>query len=161
MNPQDLIRIARQLASGAARGGMGRPQQAELRRAVSTAYYALFHALALCCANMVVGATRRNRSQPAWRQTYRALEHGHAKNQCNNQAVIGRFPPGIRRFAESFAEIQQERHGADYDPEATFYRDEVLQLIEEAENAITQFDGVPSIDQRAFAVFVLFRSRRN
>ena len=161
MNPHDLIRIAGLLASGTAGGNRGRPRQAELRRAVSTAYYALFHALALCCANMVVGATRRNRSQPAWRQTYRALEHGHAKNQCNNQAVIGRFPPAIRRFAELFAEMQQQRHEADYDPESVFYRDETLYLIDQVEQTITDLDGVPARDKRAFAVYVLFRSRRN
>ena len=44
MNPRDLIKIARQLASGAVDGNRGRPRQAELRRAVSAAYYALFHA---------------------------------------------------------------------------------------------------------------------
>ena len=41
MNPHDLIRIARHLASGAVGGIRGRPRQAELRRAVSAAYYAL------------------------------------------------------------------------------------------------------------------------
>ena len=67
----------------------------------------------------------------------------------------------IQEFGEMFVEMQQQRHEADYDPGAAFCRDEVLQLIDGVENAITQFDGVPSIDRRAFAVFVLFRSRRN
>ena len=82
MNPEDLIRIARGLAGGAIGGNIGRPRQAELRRAVSAAYYALFHALARCCADTLVGATPASRSQTAWTQTYRALEHGYAKNQC-------------------------------------------------------------------------------
>ena len=58
MNPDDLIRIAEHLASGGVRGRIGRPVQAELRRAVSATYYALFHALARCCANMLVGVQR-------------------------------------------------------------------------------------------------------
>lgn len=66
MNPRDLIRIARQLASGAVGGNRGRPRQAELRRAVSAAYYAMFHALALSGANTLAGSTRANRSQRAW-----------------------------------------------------------------------------------------------
>ena len=37
MNPRALIRIARQLASGNLGSGLGRPQQDELRRAISTA----------------------------------------------------------------------------------------------------------------------------
>ena len=40
MDPQELIRAARQLAVG--QNNSGQPTDAELRRAVSTAYYALF-----------------------------------------------------------------------------------------------------------------------
>ena len=61
MNPQDLLRIAEGLARGALSSGRGRPRQAELRRAVSAAYYALFHTLALCGASTLVGAARFRR----------------------------------------------------------------------------------------------------
>ena len=57
MNPNALIRIARYLASTGTGVNAGRPNQADLRRAVSTTYYALFHALARCCANTLIGAT--------------------------------------------------------------------------------------------------------
>ena len=80
MNPRDLIRISRQLASGAVGGSRGRPRQAELRRAVSAAYYALFHSLALCCAERLAGSSRASRRDQSWIQTYRALEHGYARN---------------------------------------------------------------------------------
>lgn len=73
--------------------------------------------------------------------------------------MISRFPPEIQEFGEMFVEMQQQRHEADYDPDAAYYRDEALQLIDGVENTITQFDGVPSIDKRAFAVYVLFRLR--
>ena len=106
VNPDDLIRIAEHLASGGVGGGIGRPVQAELRRAVSATYYALFHALARCCANMLVGvATPASRSQQAWTQVYRALEHGHAKNQCCKlEDKLSRFPQtdtGIRAIQSS------------------------------------------------------------
>ena len=65
----------------------GRPRQTELRRAVSAAYYALFHTLANSCATTLVGSTRANRDQTAWRQTYRSLEHGHAQRQCDNRSL--------------------------------------------------------------------------
>ena len=159
MNPYDLIRIARQLATGAAGGGMGRPRQAELRRAVSTAYYALFHALAHCCADMVVGATRASRSQAAWNQTYRALEHGLARNQCNNRSMMRQFPAEIEGFGKQFVDMQQKRHFADYDPETAFRRNEVIHLIDQTESVIAAFNAVPNIDKRAFAVYVLFRLR--
>ena len=117
MNPHDLIRIARQLASGAVGETRGRPRQAELRRAVSTAYYALFHALAFCCAHRLAGSDRTN---AAWVQTYRALEHGHARNQCDNQSVMGGFPQEIQDFGNCFILMQAQRQRADYSPSATF-----------------------------------------
>ena len=159
MDPYDLIRIARQLASGELGSGRGRPRQAELRRAVSTAYYAMFHALARCAADMLVGATPSRRSQAAWRQAYRALEHGHARNQCNNLSILRRFPDEIQRFGTMFVKIQMMRHSADYDPAEIYNRFEALQIIEEIERAIPEFDAVPAIDRRAFAVYALFRTR--
>ena len=160
MNPHDLLRAAYQLAL---EPSVGRPRQANLRRAISTAYYALFHALANCCADMLAGSTRANRSQRAWRQTYRALEHGHAKNQCLNQSAMNRFPYRIRGFGEAFTDMQVMRHVADYDPEpgpeGSYTRAEVLEHIERSETAIHEFENAPSADRRAFAIYVLLRLR--
>ncbi len=158
MNPHDLLKAAYQLAL---EPSVGRPRQANLRRAISTAYYALFHSIANCCADMLAGSTRANRSQRAWRQTYRALEHGHAKNQCMNQSVISRFPPEIQDFGEVFTDMQGARHIADYDPdpEQSFTRDSVLQRIAESERAILRFENTPISDRRAFAIYVLLRLR--
>ena len=55
--------------------------------------------------------------------------------------------------------MQQERHDADYDPEAAFQRNEGIDLIDETEEVITDLDGVPNRDRRAFSVYVLFRLR--
>ena len=158
MNPHDLLRAAYQLAL---EPDVGRPRQANLRRAISTAYYALFHALASCCADMLAGSSRASRSQRAWRQTYRALEHGHAKNQCMNQSVMNLFPPEIQGFGEEFADMQALRHTADYDPdpESAFIRAGVLESIERSEIAIQEFENAPLADRRAFAIYVLFRLR--
>lgn len=159
MDPYDLLRIARQLASGELGSGRGRPRQAELRRAVSAAYYAMFHALARCAADMLVGATPSRRSQAAWRQAYRALEHGHARNQCSNANMMSEFPDGIRRFGAVFVDSQMLRYSADYDPDSTYNRFAVLQVIDGIERVMPAFDAVPAIDRRAFAVYALFRTR--
>ena len=161
MEPFDLLRIAEQLASGAIGSGVGRPRQAELRRAVSAAYYAMFHALAQCCADTLVGASRASRNQQAWRQTYRALEHGHTRNQCANRPMLSGFPAHIRRFGDLFVYMQRLRHIADYDPdpetEEDFTRDRALQLISETSRTITDFQSADAIDRRAFALFRLRR----
>lgn len=159
MNPQDLLRIAEGLAQGAIGGSRGRPRQAELRRAISTAYYALFHTLALCGANTLVGAARVSRGQPEWLQVYRALEHGYARNQCANAAAMSKFSSEIQEFGVQFARMQMQRQTADYNPDATFSRTQVISLIEETERIITDFENLDPRERRAFAVFVLFRLR--
>ena len=154
----EMILMARALASGALGSGRGRPRQSELRRAVSLAYYAMFHSLAKQSADMLVGATRGRRSQRAWLQAYRSLEHGLAAAQCR-RPIIRRFPVEIQQFAEAFVDNQQMRHDADYNPDASYIRSDVLQLIDDTEMVVLDFERSDTIDKRAFAVYVMFRSR--
>ena len=154
MTPYDLIATARRTVAT----GPGAPKQSDLRRAVSTAYYALFHCLARCCADTFAGKSRALRRAPAWRQAYRALEHGHARAQCT-QPSIRTFPPEIRNFAESFTDLQEKRHLADYDPDGRWVKEDVEQDIAGAEGAIEDFEQMPAQDRRAFAVYVLLRNR--
>jgi hypothetical protein len=137
----------------------GRPVQAELRRAVSTAYYAMFHCLARCCADTMVGGSGSNRSNQAWRQIYRALQHGDAKNACANKNVMAKFPIEIQDFATQFVTMQKKRHHADYDPTGVYYRSAVVRDISATQAAITAFIGAPIKDRRAFAAWVLFKER--
>ena len=163
MNAKDCLQIARRLAAGEVGERRGRPRQADLCRAVSTAYYALFHTLARCGADLLVGATRASRSQAAWRQAYRALDHGLVKKQCGNRGVMTQFPPEIQNFGETFVVMQRQRHLADYAPDNHFKRLAVLELIYDTEQAIAAFEQpeVGDIHRRAFAVYVLFQLRRD
>jgi hypothetical protein len=77
----ELIAQANRLAKATGR----KPLQVDLKRAVSAAYYAMFHAMAKECADTIAG-TGRHRSDKAWVQVYRALEHGVAKNACKQVA---------------------------------------------------------------------------
>ena len=65
----------------------------------------------------------------------------------------------MQRFGRHFAEAQQLRHLADYDPDTTLAREDVLQLIDETERIIAAFNTAPADRRRAFAVHVLFRNR--
>ena len=155
MTSADFIATARDLAQA---GTRGRPRQTNLRRAVSTTYYALFHAIAGCCADTLVGGPSSDRSEGAWLQVYRALEHGYARRRCAHRD-IEKFPIEIQDFANQFVQMQQERHRADYSPTGRFYRDWVLQTIAEAEYQLDRFSRVPLRDRRAFAVHVLMPVR--
>jgi uncharacterized protein (UPF0332 family) len=136
----------------------GKPSQVNLRRATSAAYYALFHRLARSCADLLVGGEGADKSKHAWRQTYRALDHGAAATACRNSALT-KFPKDIEDFGNAFVAMQDKRHRADYDPHAKFTKSEVLNDIALVEKAITDFDNCDAKDRRAFCAFVLFKRR--
>ena len=171
MNPRDIIGIARHLALGGVGGRLGRPRlplapnrgQEELRRAVSAAYYALFHVLAGNAADLLAGARPPAGSSRRrfWSQTYRALEHGYARNQCLNQAVMRGFPQEIQDLGVLFIYMQLQRQSADYNPEVTFSRSEVVRLIDEAEKVIDSFASARRRERRDFALHTLLRGRAN
>ncbi len=110
MNPFDLLEAARILAPADEQGA---PRQANLHRALGTAYYALFHCLARCAADTVVGASKARRSERAWRHAYRALEHGEAKNKFQNEGALRDFIETCRIYARLFVDMQTRHRYTD------------------------------------------------
>ena len=159
MDPRDLLSIAERLASGGLGIRRGRPRQSELRRAVSTAYYALFHTMAACCADSLIGTSPAVRRGPAWERAYRALNHGFAKDQFRNTEQMSQFSRPLLDFALQFVFMQSERENADYNPNTEFSRFQVLQSIVESRQKIEAFNAVESLERRAFAAHALWRSR--
>jgi len=155
VRPADLIATAKKLISPK----VGKPKQSDLRRALSSAYYAMFHTLAKCCADLLVGGPGSKRSKPAWKQVYRSLEHRFAKDACNKKELMAQFPKGIQIFAAHFVDMQVKRHAADYDPDEKFYKSAVSLDIDMTEIIIELFRRESLMDRRAFAALVLFRNR--
>ena len=145
------------VASALAIANPTRPSQAFLRRAVSSAYYATFQALAGACADLFVGGSSA-RTGADWSHVFRALDHGPAKNACVQLAKAG-VGREILTFADVFLALQEERHRADYDPSSHYTRQDVLDLIERARLAIHFLDGAPRADRRKLAVFAMFKKR--
>lgn len=108
---------------------------------------------------MLVGNRQSDVSTPAWKQAYRAIDHGFAKNQCSNKALMAKFPPEIQDFATAFVNAQDERHAADYDPGKRFKRTQASRLIDLAEVAIQSLRSAPTKDRRAFAVLMALKLR--
>ncbi|MYJ73588.1 MAG: hypothetical protein F4089_00220 [Gammaproteobacteria bacterium] len=87
------------------------------------------------------------------------MNHGTARNQCS-RADVAAFPAStIGVFADAFANMQDERHQADYAPDGKPCKSQVVQLIGEAEDAILALERETLQTRRAFAAYVLFRSR--
>jgi uncharacterized protein (UPF0332 family) len=128
-----------------------RPKQANLRRAISTAYYALFH---LLIADAVAyWKLERQRSSFA-----RVFEHKKMKGACKNCNA----PNGdLRAVAESFVELQQSRHLADYDNSRVWTKVEVMAHINRAGAAFQKWKHVKDrTDAQDFLLSLFVPERR-
>jgi uncharacterized protein (UPF0332 family) len=119
------------------------PKQASLRRAVSTAYYALFHLL----IDEAVGkwAIERQRSVLA-----RTFEHDRMKAICDevlkNFKSGGKVPPELFTVEQSFIELQQHRNTADYDNSKQWPRTDVLNALTLATDAFNAWIAIRDED---------------
>lgn len=165
----DLLKQARHLADMDRR----RPKQASLRRAVSSAYYAIFHALIDDASRFLLrGAARESlRNQLA-----RAFEHGHMKQAARAFAYSGkkRNAPknewrlllsatpsaDLRNVADTFVDLQQWRHDADYNVARAFTRSEVQAVVTRATAALALWRTLRgSREAEIFCLALLVRSR--
>jgi uncharacterized protein (UPF0332 family) len=129
----DLLEQAYHLARREKR----KPKQASLRRAVSTAYYSLFH---LLIAEAV--ANWRRRDQRA--ALARAFDHGRMRNA--SKEVPSKVPgqdPGVvadlKMVANTFIQLQRQRYAADYDNSKKWSRSDALEQINEATRAFQRW----------------------
>lgn len=130
------------------------------RRAVSTAYYAVFHCLARVCADRLLRDAGAGARGVAWRRVYRSPQHGQVRKRCGDARGLARYPDGIRRFAHGFPSIQDRRHAADYDPDCALDAGEVRRQLVFALELVRALEEAPRDDQRDFATHVLLPVRR-
>ncbi len=162
IRPRWLIRLARELSGR----GRGQPRNANLRCAVSRAYYALFHALALATtAHALPGGT----DEEIWRAA-RHVSHESIKRVAawvagdtppkNLDTVVGRLraDADVSAVATAFTALNEQRERADYDHEADFDRPGTRGLVEQAARAISLLrrDG-RSDEMRSFLGLIILR----
>ncbi len=118
--------------------GTGAPVQANLRRSISSAYYAVFHLL-------VADAVQQffPRLPSLGDRVGRAFAHSEMKRACAKFAQPT-LPDDVRtlltdgiseelvRIAKAFSSLQQARHDADYDTSLVFSRDDALSFVADA-----------------------------
>ncbi len=150
-----LLATARDLSRRTGR----RPREAFMRRAVSTTYYAMFHALCRLCADTLIGGVHWKTE--AWNRVYRGLTHTGAKKTLTNQKDLSDLPVEVASFGSVFALLQQEREIADYDP-APFQRyfEATERLIEQADSAIAGLGLLDDDNRRKLAVMLLIKARQ-
>jgi len=149
---EDLLKRARMGLHG-----RGRIRSVFLRRSVSDAYYALFHALATLCADSLVGPSKHN--SEAWRRIYRGIDHGRAKDEFR-RADVRSMHANMARIAPAFIQLQDARHAADYDPVNTLSRrSEAEAFIGIAETALADLDTLPPDTSVELAACLLLKRR--
>lgn len=136
-----------------------KPNQSHLRRALSAVYYSLFDGLARAAADVLVGKSKSKRQAPGWRRVYRALDHGRAREELKKVSREPARSAAARRFADEFTKAQERRYRADYDPVASFTRQEVLAAIANAEAALEALDHLAAEERLELATRLLFKDR--
>jgi uncharacterized protein (UPF0332 family) len=147
------------------------PKQASLRRAVSAAYYALFHLLVEDAARLLTGMVGRADSASTARIA-RTFEHRGLKEVAQafarSQLPIAlrsdveeyRTPADLKLVAEAFVSLQQVRHEADYNTGRPVSRADAQKLIQEARLAFEAWERMKGTDDaRAYlACFSLWET---
>jgi hypothetical protein len=162
--PDDLLGVAQDTANL-------HPEtthQASLRRAVSTAYYALFH--------LLISEATANWSRPELRPMLgRYFDHGPMKTASEQKvsemnAALKNLPPAqasdtaafhLRAVAYTFIQAQQRRNDADYDSGKEWTPVEVQTHIDSVREAFQAWSLIRDEDiAQAYLVSLLGAKRR-
>ena len=166
IDPAKLIAAAQEFANHHL--GAGRPRPVWLRRAVSSAYYALFHSIGLQAAAHVLPTGTR----PEQLQLCRSFGHRQLKEVCEWIAGRRGNPPSnvrgliqslagtpIDGVAAAFCDLQEARHKADYDHLEPVSKAATLLAIADAERATQQLEAASERDRHAFFSLLVMRSQ--
>jgi uncharacterized protein (UPF0332 family) len=131
---EDLLILAGHLANPST----NHPEQAWLRRSVSTSYYALFHLLvgdAVQCWNGSMAARVRLERAFGHDNMYKvsqAVSKGSWRGWSDPSPPV---PAELKSVAEAFVNLQQARHRADYDNTKIWTQTEVSDELDIAQDA--------------------------
>lgn len=140
LNPEHLFEQADKLLSS---------RQVDLRRAISSAYYGLFHFCLTAAADEFVGVTQRATAR--YGLVYRSVDHRTLKDTCDETmkrapsakyapyVPAGGFGPPIQDFSSVIVDLQHKRHRADYNPLLRFSNSDARLAVSMARGAIDRF----------------------
>jgi hypothetical protein len=161
-----LLAVARLLTTTAERAAL---TDAQLRRAVSTAYYAVFHRVLKAAAERFMGQDQTKTAGYAW--LYRGFDHRTMRTVCEALQVPtlrDKYRRGLDRsavsrdmqdFATNFGVLQDARQLADYDPAAEFLPASVASLIDVAAAAIDASERTAADEQADVLALMLVGAR--
>lgn len=147
----------------------GPPRQVDVRRAISAAYYALFHAVLIELADQFIGVTLKR--DVDYGLAYRSISHSWARALCDETkkpspgkkvaayVPAGGFGPDIQAFSVAFLDLQEKRHNADYDPMSRVKTADARVAISTARSAIRSLKNAPAERRKRFLALLAFPPR--
>lgn len=146
--------------------GGGAPRQADLRRAISNSYYAVFHAIVTQTADDFVGKT--NRASPRYALVYRSIAHASLRKLCEDvkkttlpekysmYSPRGGFGADLSALATAVVDLQEKRHLADYDPLFRVSMSDAVAVIATGRAALKLFRKASRSPRKAFISLLTF-----
>lgn len=143
MNPKHLLDMAKLLVDPPV-SVRGAPRQMNLRRAVSDAYYALFHAVSADVERSWPGESRlkkalrravNHRDLRTASERFRQKE-ANGKNGAVKNGWLTAISPELDLVANTVVDLQNFRHKADYDPDYRLSRNEARDIVLSAVEAV-------------------------
>jgi uncharacterized protein (UPF0332 family) len=165
LNPEHLISQAARLVEPPPAGP---PRQVDVRRAISAAYYAVFHAILIAAADTIIG--RVHRGTPSYVLVYRSIDHKGVRTICDiaQRPPTQRYRPfvpdpgfgnDIHAFADATVALQEQRHTADYDPSGQFRTAHATRAIDLARTALRHWEAASETERNLFLTLLLFPPR--
>lgn len=154
----ELLVLADELAGRGA--GPGKPRTIALRRAISTAYYAVFHVLGQHTALRLLGDsgwTQTHASVARWITHTDLAALADAANKRGNAALqraLGTVDPKLADLAQDFIDLQSARHGADYDDYFEVSKASTLSYVDAAHSAVKSADLLFTSSDQSYERFL-------
>ena len=136
--------------------------QASLRRAVSSAYYAVFHSL-------IAEATSNWNNAPLRAALGRGYDHGTMRTASNRLSNTRDFPftgedpqvvASLRFVALTFTQLQEDRHFADYNLTEDLDPADALNQVKSAEKIFNTWSSIRSQQiAQEYLVSLIVRNR--
>jgi hypothetical protein len=146
------------------RRNKNKPSQADIRRSISTVYYSLFHRLIEDATSYLLVDTVQQQALA------RTFSHAIMKEVCElvtkqplPPLLVPFFgtsvPEELKQVAETFVDLQEWRHDADYDLSLTITRNQGRERIDDLKEVFAAWKLVPASIAHPFLLILLIGKR--
>jgi hypothetical protein len=166
VDPDDLLFQADRLIGPST---VGPPKQTDLRRAISNAYYAIFHAVLTEAADDLIG--KSHRASTRYALVYRSIDHKSLRRLCDDiqktslppkysiYSPKSGFGSDLVALAAAVADLHEKRHLADYDPLFRAKRSDASSAVATARAALSKLRNSNRASRKAFLSLLVFSPR--